>query len=741
MGSPENEDIGPDQLEDMNIPVATHEMQEQPLEIAPEPQIEEHVPLQEELPLQEGPDPIDCAPLEEDMTPLPGDDDFAEPDLLDNDPGMGDGEALPSADESFPATQEPILDPEPDMDDGFIDNGDAFPPIEPDDGAARDMEQPLIEAEPDMGSGFIGEDNAFPPMAPAGDSFGGVDEPLMAPEPEIDGGFVDDAPFDAGPVPDDDFLAGPEDAFSPMAPVDESFGGVGEPFTEPEPEMGGGFVDDTPFDAGLGPSTDEGFVPDECAAPEFPLDDGFMAAPQEDFPNEFPPDDEFGAAPLDELPGDFGMDDEPPLDGDLSAEPVGGEADDYYESFAVDKDPGLDLEGDGMPDADLDIEGAPIDDEPEEDINELGSPIEDRDIVEKETNHDCMDLEDGENGDGDSQGTDGEPELSDVEQDEDEDEDENEDSIASDEDLDDLDNFIDDGLITSSEDNAENIVEVDEPADEEDASGDATDEEARDIDMENLYLADVPSIPPSPTSVVSQHDNLEPGGDLQTPIDGEPVPLSDIYMHSPVLPSFLSPTMSHAQTEEDANADEDDEDLASRPPVRMSMIYRQSIDCSGLLLDFLDEVEDKEEDSQQSQADLLTVEAPSSERTTSGLGISPVLSEISEAQTPGAASPLSPRPLATPPPDFSDATVSPKGPRTFEEMDLGLRPTSPPDSEYDVGSGGGGQGSSTGRRRTLSQRVSGWWAGGAGPSRAQGPPPMPTRPYDSRFGEEEDEFI
>lgn len=292
----------------------------------------------------------------------------------------------------------------------------------------------------------------------------------------------------------------------------------------------------------------------------------------------------------------------------------------------------------------------------------------------------------------------------------------------------------------------------------------------RELDMEDLYEGDVPSVPVSPIEVQDEsfasnamiHDEQPTGLDSTNPVH-----LSTMYAQSPILSPLDSPSLVAPTGNTTAETGVESEvDPTHQQPVRFSCLYRQSIDW-GQALDspFLDELtaEDPVDvEGPSFTAPILEAVPESAKRASQPY--SHTLAQVPEQMTPITASPLSPRPPATPPPDSADKSpyhtnpLSPRdqptpppeskeaqgrercgsgGPQTFDEMNLATQPGSQHE-DYD---GEPARVSSIdirsldAHRRKLSQRFSGWWAGGAsaGPSRNRTPPPP--LPYDSRYGE------
>lgn len=356
-------------------------------------------------------------------------------------------------------------------------------------------------------------------------------------------------------------------------------------------------------------------------------------------------------------------------------------------------------------------------------------------------------------------------------------------------------------------------------ADQEEEEGDDDGEEERDID--DLYAADVPSIPASPIltdpdrELASATPSTNRDGDgqdedsifappppPQDPADlenADPVRLSCLYMQDVGLLSYPPTPTVPQEVETPAHAADEAEE--PREPVRFSALYRQSLDWSQALdstmWEDFDDAAPEEGGEQILTAPVLEA-VPELARTQS-FGDSGMLEVDHEQLTPVLASPLSPRPLETPPPDFDqehhgedgnaeahvpfdhpeerykgvgdnaqqrypvsprlqptpppdrdgtpassegrrDDQWDPRGPRTFDEMDLPRRSISPPNAgdEQDgpvQGSSSSSQMPTSGSRRSITQRFSGWWSGGGSSGQVRAyPPPLPA-PYDSRYGE------
>ncbi|KAJ4414361.1 hypothetical protein N0V82_007969 [Gnomoniopsis sp. IMI 355080] len=371
------------------------------------------------------------------------------------------------------------------------------------------------------------------------------------------------------------------------------------------------------------------------------------------------------------------------------------------------------------------------------------------------------------------------------------------------------------------EDEEHALSEVDDREIEEGQSSSAEQEE-RDEEgegtMDDLYEADIPSIPASPAltdygrelaSPTSVLDNDEDDQDedsifgepaaQQDPADlenADPVRLSCLYMQDVGLMSI--PSTPTVPLEDEIPEEGEEEAEEPREPVRFSALYRQSLDWSQALdpsmwEDFQDTLPEESEE----QVFTAPVLQPVPESAKRGSHEDLRMLEVDqEPLTPVAASPLSPRPLETPPPDFDhdngtngymetpqlvdqmgelskgaddDADqqrfpTSPRlqptpppdqdrapssidsndrrdsrGPRTFEEMNLPRRVISPPVTGDDQDESAQGSSSTHipthNSRRSISQRFSGWWtgAGSSGQVPAR-PPPLPS-PYDSRYGE------
>lgn len=293
-------------------------------------------------------------------------------------------------------------------------------------------------------------------------------------------------------------------------------------------------------------------------------------------------------------------------------------------------------------------------------------------------------------------------------------------------------------------------------------------EEDREVDMDDLYAADIPSVPGSPIEVQEESAEVE---------NADPVRLSMIYAQAPDFLSLDSPISLNSPSEEaigDTGDDgaEDEGDPAQREPVRFSCIYRQSVDweqalSSPVLRDLYSSTPEPVEGSLSAVPILDSVPGSATRQSRTS---SQMLAMVPEQMTPVAASPLSPLPPATPPADYSERSFDHSNPlsareqpipppeaeheeiqdqhqdrrgsgcpRTFDEMNLAPRARSPPQpGSSDSSSPGSSIDLRTleAHRRSLGRRLSGWWSGGAaaGPSRARTPPPP--LPYDSRYGEE-----
>lgn len=293
----------------------------------------------------------------------------------------------------------------------------------------------------------------------------------------------------------------------------------------------------------------------------------------------------------------------------------------------------------------------------------------------------------------------------------------------------------------------------------------------RELDMEDIYEGDAASVPASPIEVDDDIHTLDETSqdDQMTGLDNtSPVRLSLVYSQTPTLSPLASPSLDAlagaATTETHA---EDETDSPPRPPVRVSCIYRQSIDWGQALespiLEHLAAVAPADVSEPSSTSPILE-QVPESAEPASHM-YPRTLSKMPEQTAPVITSPLSPRPPATPPPDSPELrnsrtyplsardqpTPPPEseepqarercgsgGPRTFDEMNLVTRPGSPQNEDYDeepLRISSIDLRTLDAHRRTLSRRFSGWWTGAAsaGPSRNRTPPPP--LPYDSQYGE------
>lgn len=334
--------------------------------------------------------------------------------------------------------------------------------------------------------------------------------------------------------------------------------------------------------------------------------------------------------------------------------------------------------------------------------------------------------------------------------------------------------------------------------------------------MDDIYDEDVASIPASPTSTDYGRDLASPASSQNHDTDGQdegsifgeptaqqepadiedttPVRLSCLYMQDVGLLSLPpSPTIPQ---ENGATEQGEEEEEEPREPVRFSALYRQSLDWSQALDSSMWEDDNESLPEEDGEEQMLTAPilqtVPDLARRGSQEDLH-MLEVDQEPLSPGAASPLSPRPLTTPPPETSDVhggleshhlidhpedlykgaddpahqqyPLSPRmqptpppdyyhapvsngdqydrrdsrGPRTFDEMDLPQRVISPTNAGDDQVEPTQGSASTTipthGRVRSISQRFSGWWSGGGSSGQAQArPPPLPA-PYDSRYGE------
>lgn len=295
-----------------------------------------------------------------------------------------------------------------------------------------------------------------------------------------------------------------------------------------------------------------------------------------------------------------------------------------------------------------------------------------------------------------------------------------------------------------------------------------TEDDDREVEMDDIYAVDIPSIPASPVEVQHESFGLENEG---------PIRLSAIYAQVPDFSTFEMPPSPTITAEVAGNLSgpdsEDEEDFARREPVRFSCIYRQSVDWTQALSS---PVLESLRSSISEPSEEATLSAPILDNSSDPAPGSCQLSSETidtgaEQMTPVTTSPLSPLPPATPPADHGDKsfqhdvsnalstraqpTPPPETtidevpsqerrgsgcPRTFDEMNLAPRPGPPAQPEADdIGRSRSPSIDMRGfdaHRRSLSQRLSGWWSGGAaaGPSRSRTPPPP--LPYDSRYGEE-----
>ncbi|KAH8772926.1 hypothetical protein F5883DRAFT_549927 [Diaporthe sp. PMI_573] len=273
------------------------------------------------------------------------------------------------------------------------------------------------------------------------------------------------------------------------------------------------------------------------------------------------------------------------------------------------------------------------------------------------------------------------------------------------------------------------------------------------------------------------------------PEDTNDVRMSQLYRQSAVMfsPILTSPLPPSPPPEQDTTSPQDEEP-ESTDPIRFSHLYRQSIN-----LDMAMTIQSPNSDGglsaiaespgmEQGQSfDVPVIMAPvpdfakrRSER------MSARMSTMSQPLSPIAASPLSPRPLATPPPEEDETydeaeqpqydpnydverAISPEeeydnyydeddeyephnqrdsgpgGPQTFDDMNLSPRPGPSPSERYsyheDLEQGPPMTPfTPNGNRKTLRERMSGWWAQGNGDDQqSSGQPrtPPPPMPYDS----------
>lgn len=649
-----------------------------------------------------------------------------------------------------------------------MDGGEEFPM----DGGAEDY--PLE-----------GDESRFPDAMVDGDMpMGGeAEEYYMGGEGMQSPGPVDEGEFPMGGEADDYMMDGDGDAEYPMEEMD---GGDEFPMDGDEELPIGEMYGEE--DRSMGPIDDE----------EFPMGDGEASPMMEG--EEYPMDQEDGLPmegeefPMDQEEG-FPMAGEDFEGSDRGIEDFDGDGDDQFGDDMSDHGSmPEDVEG-----SDREIEDFDGDGQLEDDMSDHGSmPDEDQGSQFDDGSVDARSLIDEEAG----------SQIAD--------EDAGSDASApfDEETAGDLDAENED--LSPSEIEDREIQEEEAEDDDTSLAGEEDVDGEEEQNMDDLYEADVPSIPASPTS--TEHDREledqdadgqddeddifgEPAlqDDLEDLENADPVRLSCLYMQDVgLMSSPSSPTVTQANGASEQNEAEVEEEQP-REPVRFSALYRQSLDWSQALDSSMWENDDDdlpEEDEEQELTAPILEAVPESAKRQSQEELQ-MLEVDQEPLTPVAASPLSPRPLETPPPDYDHSNaiearqlveepeelykgaednghqqyaVSPRlqptpppdqdqssvsndsqddrrdsrGPQTFDEMNLPRRVISPPNTgDDDDDNAGGPSRTSTSytnmpmhnRGRSISQRFSGWWSGGGSSAQVPArPPPLPA-PYDSRYGE------
>lgn len=774
----------------------------------------------------QGPEPMEGGSFHEDYregSPLEdgpfGNDDFAggQPEFDDHGDGMNFNDNMEDNFDEMRGDEFDNQDYGADVDhglDGGVDHFYGEPSWEGDDepesfheGGFGDEGEPPFDGdwEEDQMDGDRGLDEPGEHPMDAGEDFpieGGEEYPMDGGEgfPVDDGGNYpmdggEDYPMDRG----EDFPIGSEAEEYPLGGGEAYFP---DAMVDGDPPMGG--EAEEYYMGGEGMQS-----PDLVDGGDFPMggeaDDYMMGGDGEvDYPMETMGEgDEFPMEGHDELPIDemYG-------EGERSMEPMendefpmgDGEASSVIdgEEYPMDQEDGFPMEAEDFEGSDRGIEDFEADDQFENDMSDQGSmpdeeqgsqfgdgSVEARSLIDEETGSQIAD-EDG--GSIVSEPFDEEPAG---------------DPNAEAEDL--APSEVEDREI---EDDAMSLLG------EEDVDGEEQ-------DMDDLYEADVPSIPASPTgtdhgrdlaSPVPNSDQDDAGQDEEDDIfddldvqedpadleNADPVRLSCLYMQDVgLMSSPSSPPMPQASDAAAQNEAEEEEEELPREPVRFSALYRQSLDWSEALDSSMWENDDEalpEEDEEQDIAAPVLEAVPESAKRQENLESLQMLEVDQEPLTPVAASPLSPRPLETPPPDYEhnndmatqqlveepeelykganengppQYAVSPRpqptpppdqdqasvnndgqddrrdsrGPQTFDEMNLPRRVISPPNTGDDDDLGGSSQASTASNlpmrnsRRSISQRFSGWWTGSGSSAQVPArPPPLPS-PYDSRYGE------
>lgn len=665
-----------------------------------------------------------------------GDEHIADDGLLDDEPGLDDhGEGM-----NFPDDKKGDFD---------------------DMGGEETWNSPAEDADLDRGLDGNVDDLG-------GEPSWGVDK--EQPADFAEGGIGDDGePFDAVYQTDGAQGLGEAEAYPMEQPGDFPMGGEAEEYL-----MGGeGAYAEDPMEAG------ESFPTD--ADDELPIDEMYGGEERSIDPMEA---EEELPIMEDEALQLMDGEDEYPIDGEDEC-PIDGEGEypmdgDEYPREEEDEHSG---EGDDIEELDRNIDDFNGDDQLRDGLSDHGSLLED----DHESHFDDGFVEERSVGDED---------IGDDLADEDRGSDY---GGPSDEELDSAFEHEDEGFPPSDINDHEIEDDSMSLAGEEDEDDDDDDDE--ECNTDSLSEGNVPSIPASPTSTehdrelasptsAGDHDyeddeaedsifnelaaQEEESADLE---NADPIRLSCIYMQDVGLLS--SPSTPTIPQEVDIPEQAENEEDEPREPIRFSTLYRQSIDWSQALDPSMWEDVDDDTMPEESKEQIFTAPVlppvPESAKGGSHEDLR-MLEADHELSTPIAASPLSPRPLETPPPDsdhdyddHGDAEThylldqpdelykgvddnprqryptSPRlqptpppdhdrapagrgsqddqrdsrGPRTFDEMNLPRRVISPPnegDGEDDPG-----QGSSSGQmmpaadsRRSISQRFSGWWSGGGG---------------------------
>ncbi|KAL1873495.1 hypothetical protein Daus18300_003858 [Diaporthe australafricana] len=664
--------------------------------------------------------------------PPMGDDFGAEPPMGDDfgaEPMGDDFGAEPPMGDDFAA--EPMGEP---MGDNFGaepmgDDFGAEPPMGDDFGAEPPMGDDF-GAEPPMGDDFgepVGEDfgdgdrglGDFGAEAPMGDEFG---------EPPMGDDFGEEPPmgddFGADPM-GDDFGAEPMgDDFGEEPPMGDDFG---------EPPMDDGFGEEPPMDGEFGdPPMDDGFGEEPPMDGEFgepPMDDGIgEEPPMDDEFGEPPMDDEFGEEPMGEDFGDGDRDldafDEG-LDGDAFPEDEfnPGEEDPEFEGEFAGDDGGEEFD-DGMMDDgfvddqgemeeefdDGEMDGAFMDEEDGDGARDLDEDMENGDFMGDEEGQEDFGEEEFAEGDGedipeDMMGDEFGEDQGELDGDEFPEDGEGEEERELDEEAfeDGLDESVP-GSPIGSEGGSEMEGSIEDLQDEE------VEEDGLDDDELQGIMDDDEEAPGSPTGSDYERGMASPGmeespedlendqePDEEVEMDEQPeepqstndVRLSQLYRNSAVFsPVLTSPLPPSPPPEQDTNKPQDEE-LDSTDPVRYSHLYRQSVNLDITLspdspgsdggLSAIAESPNMD----QGQTFDVPVMAPvpdfakrRSERMSSRM------STMSQQLAPIAEGPLSPRPLATPPPEEDEDYDNQAGQPTYDQ-NYDVERAMSPEEEYE----------------------------------------------------------